>query len=113
MKKNFVVKLSIALMLALGTFSQAQEGTAIPTVTSAAKTTQETPAPVAQDADNQASASDNVVVEGEVASGESVTPVQEGVIYDANVVAGTVMPSDCIGCGQATPMFGNVVGAVG
>ena len=108
MKKNFVVKLSIALMLALGTFSQAQEGTAIPTVTSAAAT-----APVAQDADSQASASDNVVVEGEVASGESVTPVQEGVIYDANVVAGTVMPSDCIGCGQATPMFGNVVGAVG
>ncbi len=114
MKKNFVVKLSIALMLALGTFSQAQEETAIPTVPST-ETAQETPAPVAQDADNQASASDNVV-EGEVASGESVTPVatgQEGVIYDANVVAGAVMPSDCIGCGQATPMFGNMVGAVG
>ena len=97
MKKTFVVKFAIAALLALGSFTQAQD-TAIPAVDSLA--------PEAVQADNQPSVSDNVSVQGEV---EMVAPVApESVVYDSAMTTG----SDCVGCGQAVPqMLGNVVAA--
>jgi len=89
MKKTFVVKLAVAALLALGSFTQAQDDTAIPAVDS--------PATEAVQADNQASVSDNVSIEGEV---ELVAPVApESVVYDSAVVS----QSGCVGCGQVQP----------
>ena len=89
----FVVKLAVTALLALGSFTQAQDDAAIPAVDS--------PAPEAVQADNQASVSDNVSVQGQV---ELVAPVSpEPVVYGSEVVSG----SGCIGCGQLLPTLNN------
>ena len=93
MKMNFVGKLAVAALLALGSISQAQEeATSIPAV--------EALTPQAIDLeDGQQSVGDNdVVVEGEVAP---VAPVPDSLDM-ANASGG----STCLGCGQASGSVG-------
>ena len=91
MKKCFVVKLAAVALLALGSFSHAQDDTP-------------TPDAVAAVVDAQESVSDQPAAEGEVIA--PVSQVVDGMPLNQGLV---ISPSDCVGCGQVLPVMGSAV----
>lgn len=96
MKNSFVVKLAAVALLALGSFSNAQDDTPAPDAVAEAVEA------VAGDA--QVSVSDQLSesVEGEVVA--PVEPVVDGMPLNQGLTIGGT-PSDCVGCGQVIPML--------
>lgn len=88
MKKVLIAMSAVAVLLAFGLCSHAQD-----------KTTATPPQDSA--VDNQASLSDEVIVPGDVESVAPVAPVEQGTSLAPAAVNVT---SDCLGCGQAAPV---------
>jgi hypothetical protein len=91
MKKTFCATMAAALLLVLGSLSQAQEKTST------------IPSEDAPTADSQASVSDQAAVGGKAEIVDPVLPVEEPGAANSQATVGA---SDCVGCGQQLPMFG-------
>ena len=99
MKKTFCATMAVAVLLVLVSLSQAQEKTSvIPSEDASIVEKAE-----AIQADSQASVSDQATVGDKAENVEPVLPVEEPGAANSQSSVGT---SDCVGCGQARPMFG-------